>query len=284
MPAGLAVGDDASMHHPIRRLPAAAPRADRSRVAAPAMLALAIVLAAGAGFVTTQPVAAVDFPSYDADYHTYPEMVDEIKATETAFPDIVALRSIGTSYAGRTLWAAKVSDNVATDEPEPEVLFDSLHHAREHLSLEQSLAVLRWLTVGYGSDERITKIVDTREVWIVFAVNPDGAAVRPRRLAVPRLAQEPPAQPRLERDRHRPQPQLRLPLGVLRRLIGQEVGLDLSRPERLLRAGDAGDARLHGQPPDRRPPADQDGDHVPHRRPADPVAVRLHQGQHARPT
>ena len=163
------------MHHPIRRLPGAAPRAGRSRVAAPAMLALALVLAAGAGLVTTQPVAAVDFPSYDADYHTYPEMVDEIKAAEAAFPDIVALRSIGTSYAGRTIWAAKVSDNVATDEPEPEVLFDSLHHAREHLSLEQSLAVLRWLTVGYGSSERITKIVDTREVWIVFAVNPDGA-------------------------------------------------------------------------------------------------------------
>jgi hypothetical protein len=35
--------------------------------------------------------------------------------------------------------------------------------------------MLRWLTEGYGSDARITEIVDTREVWIVFAVNPDGA-------------------------------------------------------------------------------------------------------------
>ena len=119
--------------------------------------------------------AAADFPAYDSKYHTYAEMVTEIQAAQAAYPDIVALSSIGTSYQGRALWVAKVSDNVAADEPEPEVMFDSLHHAREHLSLEQTLAILRWLTEGYGTDQRITDIVDTREVWIVFAVNPDGA-------------------------------------------------------------------------------------------------------------
>ena len=102
-------------------------------------------------------------------------MVAEINATRDAHPDIVAISSIGKSYQGRDLWVAKVSDNVATDESEPEVMLNSLHHAREHLSLEQNLAVLRWLTEGYGTDARITKIVNTREIWIVFAVNPDGA-------------------------------------------------------------------------------------------------------------
>ena len=87
----------------------------------------------------------------------------------------MSIRSIGKSYQGRDLWVAKVSDKVGTDETEPEVMFDSLHHAREHLSLEQNLALLRWLTTGYGSDTRITNIVNTREIWIVFAVNPDGA-------------------------------------------------------------------------------------------------------------
>ena len=58
---------------------------------------------------------------------------------------------------------------------EPEVLFDGLHHAREHMSLEMTLKFLHWLVDGYGSDQRITDIVDGREVWIIFAVNPDGA-------------------------------------------------------------------------------------------------------------
>ena len=122
-----------------------------------------------------QAAAAADFPSYDSGYHTYAEMVTEIMAAQAAYPDLVAVHSIGKSYQGRDIWVAKVSDNVATDEDEPEVLFDSLHHAREHLSLEQDLAILRWLTTGYGTDSRITNLVNTREIWIIFAVNPDGA-------------------------------------------------------------------------------------------------------------
>jgi carboxypeptidase T len=136
-------------------------------------LALALALAVLA--IAAPTTSAADFPAADAGYHSYAEMVAEIQAAQAAHPEIVQLSSIGQSYQGRELWVAKVSDNVATDEDEPEVLFDSLHHAREHLTLEQNLAILRWLTEGYGTDTRITNIVDAREVWIVFAVNPDGA-------------------------------------------------------------------------------------------------------------
>jgi carboxypeptidase T len=150
------------MHHRVTRL--------ATGLALVSALAFSSVIAAPAA-TATEP----DFPSYDAGYHTYPEMVAEIDAAQAAFPAIVKVSSIGKSYQGRDIWVAKVSDNVAVDENEPEVMFDSLHHAREHLSLEQNLALLRWLTTGYGTDPRITNIVDTREIWIVFAVNPDGA-------------------------------------------------------------------------------------------------------------
>jgi carboxypeptidase T len=43
------------------------------------------------------------------------------------------------------------------------------------MGLEMTLRILHWLVDGYGTDPRITNIVDTRETWIVFAVNPDGA-------------------------------------------------------------------------------------------------------------
>ena len=119
--------------------------------------------------------AAADFPSKDSGYHTYAEMKAEIQQAEADHPSIVDVMSIGKSYQNRTIWAAKVSDNVGTDENEPEVLFDGLHHAREHLTVEQTLAILRWLSDGYGTNEEITRLVDTREVWIIFMVNPDGA-------------------------------------------------------------------------------------------------------------
>jgi carboxypeptidase T len=137
---------------------------------------LVVALVATTGAAAAPPaVAAADFPAKDSGYHSYAEMVAVLQDTQAAHPDIVQMFSIGKSYQGREMWAVKVSDNVATDEPEPEVLFDSLHHAREHLSLEQNLALLRWLTDDYGTDPRITTIVNTREIWIVFAVNPDGA-------------------------------------------------------------------------------------------------------------
>ena len=119
--------------------------------------------------------AAGAFPPGYEGFHTYAEMSAEVAAVAEAHPDIVQRFSIGKSYKGRQLWAAKISDNAAIDEAEPEVLFDGLHHSDEHMGLEMTLRILHWLTDGYGSDDRVTRIVDSREIWIVFAVNPDGA-------------------------------------------------------------------------------------------------------------
>jgi hypothetical protein len=135
-------------------------------------------LIAGGTFLATLAAPAIaagaDFPPYDSRYHSFAELGTEIHDVEAAHPDIVDVFSIGKSYEGREIWAAKVSDNVGDDEDEPEVLFDALHHAREHFTVEQALYLFNLLVDGYGSDDRITALVDTREVWIVFALNPDG--------------------------------------------------------------------------------------------------------------
>ncbi len=141
-------------------------------------LTLVLVLVAGpVGLAApASPVlAANEFPPGYEGFHTYAEMSADVAAVAAAHPDIVRRFSIGTSYKGRQLWAAKISDNVATDEAEPEVLYDGLHHSDEHMGLEMTLHILHWLVDGYGTDDRITRIVNTREIWIIFAVNPDGA-------------------------------------------------------------------------------------------------------------
>ncbi|HEY8847634.1 MAG TPA: M14 family metallopeptidase [Candidatus Limnocylindrales bacterium] len=138
------------------------------------LLSLAAVTAAAMVAFSAAPASAADFPPRDSLYHSYPEMVADIMATQAAHPDIVHVFSIGKSYQGRDIWAAKISDNVATDEAEPEILFDALHHAREHLTVEQALYLLHLLASNYGTDAQITNLVNTREIWIIFAVNPDG--------------------------------------------------------------------------------------------------------------
>jgi hypothetical protein len=114
------------------------------------------------------------FPPADSNYHDYAEMVAELQQAALDHPAIFSLFSLGISYQGRTVWAGKISDNVDTDEDEPEVLFTHHQHAREHLTVEMALYTLRMLTDEYGTDSQITNMVDGREIWLVFDVNPDG--------------------------------------------------------------------------------------------------------------
>ena len=60
------------------------------------------------------------------------------------------------------------------DPAEPAVLFMALHHAREHLTVEMALEIIRLFTEGYGSDPALTNLVNTREIWVLPNINPDG--------------------------------------------------------------------------------------------------------------
>ena len=123
---------------------------------------------------TQSEAIALAFPSGDSAYHDFAEMVAELQQAEADHGAIFDLFSIGTSYEGRTIWAGKISDNVGTDEAEPEVLFTHHQHAREHLTVEMALYTLKMLTDEYGSNQQITDLVDNREIWMVFDMNPDG--------------------------------------------------------------------------------------------------------------
>ncbi|QOC94140.1 M14 family zinc carboxypeptidase [Micromonospora craniellae] len=118
---------------------------------------------------------ALAFPPADANYHDYAEMTAVVNQVVADHPSIARKISIGSSYEGRDLVAVKISDNVATDENEPEILFNAQQHAREHLTVEMAIYLLNLFTDNYGSDSRITSLVNNREIWIVPTVNPDGS-------------------------------------------------------------------------------------------------------------
>ncbi len=119
-------------------------------------------------------LAPQDFPGADSAFHNYDEMVAALQQTAAAHPAIFSLFSLGQSEQGREIWAGKISDNVGADEAEPEVLLTHHQHAREHLTVEMALYTLKTLTSEYGIDPTITHLVDSREIWIVFDMNPDG--------------------------------------------------------------------------------------------------------------
>ena len=108
-------------------------------------------------------------------YYTFDELLSVFDQITAAYPDLVAPRtSIGQSREGRDLWAIQLTDQPGVDEGEPKVRFDSLHHAREAMSVHTALWFLLWAVESYATDPLATHLVDDREVWFVPVVNPDG--------------------------------------------------------------------------------------------------------------
>lgn len=91
--------------------------------------------------------------------------------------NIVHLDTIGKSVQGRNILAIKISDNPAVDENEPELLIEGATHGGE-VKGSQLIApyFIDYLTDNYGIDTYITQLINTREIWFVPMVNPDGAA------------------------------------------------------------------------------------------------------------
>ena len=127
------------------------------------------------GLPRTKDATPRDFPSADSNYHNYAEMTAAIDQAVAAHPTILSKTSIGSSHEGRQMVALKISDNVGTDEDEPEVLFTCNMHAREHLTTEMCLHIIQRFTDGYATDANIKNLVDNREIYVVPSQNPDGA-------------------------------------------------------------------------------------------------------------
>lgn len=126
------------------------------------------------GYRAESIILPAAFPPEYTEYHDYNGMMAEIQQAATAHPGITRLFSIGKSYDGRELWTMEISANPKLDEGEPASYFMGLHHAREHLTLEMTLAIMNHLTDNYNVDDRVTDIVNNRETFITFNLNPDG--------------------------------------------------------------------------------------------------------------
>jgi len=113
-------------------------------------------------------------------YHSYNEVVAELDSLATAYPSLLRVYDIGDSWektqaiADRDIWAAKLTDNPDIEEGEPAVLIMGNHHAREIITPEIPLHILRYLLENYGTDPEVTDTVNEREIWFVPMVNPDG--------------------------------------------------------------------------------------------------------------
>lgn len=116
-----------------------------------------------------------DFPSEDAPFHNYDELVKALRELQAKNPKIVSLTSIGKSVENRDLWSIRISGNLDKASELPGIIFMGGHHSREHLSVETPLKVAQYLVDMYNAgDAKIMGLIDNRDIHIIPAVNPDG--------------------------------------------------------------------------------------------------------------
>ena len=118
-------------------------------------------------------------------YHTYDTLTSELNAIAAARPDLTRLFSLGTSASlppdpVRQLWMMKISDNPDDEEDEPEVAYIAAMHGDEVVGKELCIELIHYLLDNYGTDSRVTDLVDNTEIWIMPSMNPDGTALNQR--------------------------------------------------------------------------------------------------------
>lgn len=101
---------------------------------------------------------------------------EEILATARANPTLTKVVSIGKTVKGQDILALKLTKGAKKyrDGAKPSTLYMSNQHAREWITPEMTRRLLHHYLAGYGKDPRITRIVDTTELWFLISANPDG--------------------------------------------------------------------------------------------------------------
>ncbi|HPV14575.1 MAG TPA: M14 family zinc carboxypeptidase [Candidatus Cloacimonadota bacterium] len=107
-------------------------------------------------------------------YPTYSAYVTMMNDFAAIYPQLCQIINVGTTANGRSLLVAKISDNVTSEEKEPEVLFTSTMHGDETTGWMLMLRLIDTLLSQYGTNPRLTNIVNSMELYICPNTNPDG--------------------------------------------------------------------------------------------------------------
>ncbi len=108
---------------------------------------------------------------------TYTEMLAELDSMVLLYPNLITAKApVDTflTHQNRPLYWVRISDNPNTDEAEPEMLYDAVHHAREPASMQQLVFYMWYLLENYATNPEVQAVINNTELYFIPIVNPDG--------------------------------------------------------------------------------------------------------------
>jgi len=107
-------------------------------------------------------------------YPTYQQYLGIMNQFAADYPDLCEVVNIGESVNGRKLRVLHIGDSLGIEQDEPEVFFTSSMHGDEITGYVLMLRLAEYLLENYGTDDRITNMVNSIDIWINPSANPDG--------------------------------------------------------------------------------------------------------------
>lgn len=109
-------------------------------------------------------------------YYRYEALTAFLENWADTYPQLCRLDVLGKSYEGRDIWVMTLTNfGTGPADEKPAYWVDGNIHATEVSASTASLYLIHKLLTQYGSDERVTHVLDTRAFYVVPRLNPDGA-------------------------------------------------------------------------------------------------------------
>ncbi|MDA0700604.1 MAG: M14 family metallopeptidase, partial [bacterium] len=111
-------------------------------------------------------------------YLTHDELGAWLERSVAAAPQLAALSTIGSTRRGRPIWCVTITNSAtgpAADKPAFHI--DANNHGEEVITSAVALYTIDLLLGAYGRDAEVTELLDTRTVYVIPRLNPDGAEI-----------------------------------------------------------------------------------------------------------
>ncbi len=107
-------------------------------------------------------------------YPTYPQYVQMMEEFESEYPELCDVEQFGTSVKRRKMLYARITSDKVEKGKKPKFFYQSTIHGDETSGWIDMLNLIKLLCSEYGSDPRITRLVDSVDIFINPLCNPDG--------------------------------------------------------------------------------------------------------------
>jgi hypothetical protein len=112
-----------------------------------------------------------------ANYRDFNKVESDLKAMAALYKNIATLETYGVTKLGRNLYVLKLSTG---GDNKPKLMVTAATHGDELITTEVLFTLTNELLAGFGKDERLTKILNARDIFIVPVVSPDSFEARER--------------------------------------------------------------------------------------------------------